>query len=222
MSEAPLSSDQHPYFCQTHGLTRNGECSLCKRDAQASKERVAFEKWADEQGYELGRRAVPYTSGTNQDGDYSSPTTQVSWLAWEARAAGEPQDCPCGAFEFEGQMLHAPSCNRAAPETGATHNEVRRICTAYEQGFGDGIDQRNKPNPYGVTSSEAQAFDYGYESGSKRREVKTSAVPNGDWLWGKFMDWCRKRRVNPADYNDLFAIVADARSAPDVDGDRNG
>jgi hypothetical protein len=38
-------------------------------------------------------------------------------------------------------------------------------------------------------------------------------APQGDWLWCKLMDWCRKRGVHPRDYNDLFAIVSDARGA---------
>jgi hypothetical protein len=35
-------------------------------------------------------------------------------------------------------------------------------------------------------------------------------VPDGSWLWCKLMDFCKKRRLAPAEYNDLFAIVTEA------------
>jgi hypothetical protein len=35
-------------------------------------------------------------------------------------------------------------------------------------------------------------------------------APNGSWLWCKLMDWCKKRHVAPADFNDLFAIAGEA------------
>lgn len=38
-------------------------------------------------------------------------------------------------------------------------------------------------------------------------------IPGGDWLWCKLMDWCKKRGTSPASYNDLFAIVGEARAA---------
>lgn len=42
-------------------------------------------------------------------------------------------------------------------------------------------------------------------------EPEVSDEPVGDWLWGKLMDWCKTRRVAPANHNDLFAIVGLAR-----------
>ena len=38
-------------------------------------------------------------------------------------------------------------------------------------------------------------------------------IPDGDWLWCKLMDWCKKRGTSPASHNDLFAIVGEARAA---------
>jgi hypothetical protein len=35
-------------------------------------------------------------------------------------------------------------------------------------------------------------------------------VPEGTWLWCKLMDWCKARRVPPAEYSDLFAIAGEA------------
>jgi hypothetical protein len=34
---------------------------------------------------------------------------------------------------------------------------------------------------------------------------------HADWLWVQLMDWCKQRRANPRDYNDLFAIVGSLR-----------
>ncbi len=34
---------------------------------------------------------------------------------------------------------------------------------------------------------------------------------DGDWLWKKFMEFCKKRGVSPATYGDLFDIVGDFR-----------
>jgi hypothetical protein len=53
---------------------------------------------------------------------------------------------------------------------------------------------------------EAMAAPSGYEPG------EPTAI-DGTWLWGKLMDWCRARRLSPAEYSDLFAIVAEARAA---------
>ncbi len=51
---------------------------------------------------------------------------------------------------------------------------------------------------------------------------ESPAVPDGDWLWRKLMEWCKRRGVAPADYNDLFAIVNEARAAAPTptDGDK--
>lgn len=38
-------------------------------------------------------------------------------------------------------------------------------------------------------------------------------APSGDWLWGRLMDWCKKRDYAPAQMDDLFAIVREARAA---------
>jgi len=47
---------------------------------------------------------------------------------------------------------------------------VLAICTAYEQGYGHGYDQRNLSNPYGDKTSNAwQAWDYGYSEGNRKR-----------------------------------------------------
>jgi hypothetical protein len=37
-----------------------------------------------------------------------------------------------------------------------------------------------------------------------------SPAPEGTWLWGKLMDWCRMHGASPSNYNELFAIAADA------------
>jgi hypothetical protein len=38
-------------------------------------------------------------------------------------------------------------------------------------------------------------------------------IPDGNWLWCELMDWCKKRGVAPAQYDDLFQIVSRARLA---------
>lgn len=40
-----------------------------------------------------------------------------------------------------------------------------------------------------------------------------AVVMSSDWLWGKLMDWCKRRNVAPTDYDDLFQIVCDLRAA---------
>lgn len=44
-------------------------------------------------------------------------------------------------------------------------------------------------------------------------QAQAMAAPAGDWLWVKLMDFCKKRGYAPAEYNDLFAIVKEARAA---------
>lgn len=38
-------------------------------------------------------------------------------------------------------------------------------------------------------------------------------APDGDWLWVKLMGFCKKRGYAPAEYNDLFEIVKEARAS---------
>jgi hypothetical protein len=40
--------------------------------------------------------------------------------------------------------------------------------------------------------------------------AQTSSAPNGTWLWGQLMEWCKNRKVAPANYSDLFAICGEA------------
>ena len=44
--------------------------------------------------------------------------------------------------------------------------------------------------------------------------ASSAQAPAGDWLWCKLMDFCKKRGFAPANFNDLFEIVAAARAAP--------
>lgn len=46
---------------------------------------------------------------------------------------------------------------------------IRAICTAYESGFGQGLDSRTVRNPYETFSDESLAWGYGYDSGYKKR-----------------------------------------------------
>jgi hypothetical protein len=39
-----------------------------------------------------------------------------------------------------------------------------------------------------------------------------NGVPDGDWLWIKLMDFCKARGFAPANFNDLFDIVKEARN----------
>lgn len=52
-------------------------------------------------------------------------------------------------------------------------------------------------------------------AGRRAAELRAAKVAEdtGDWLWGKLMDWCKKRGVPPAEYDDLFKIVEDFRAA---------
>lgn len=45
---------------------------------------------------------------------------------------------------------------------------VLEICTAYEQGFGHGYDQRDLTNPYSEGYGK-EAWDYGYSEGLRKR-----------------------------------------------------
>jgi hypothetical protein len=48
---------------------------------------------------------------------------------------------------------------------------------------------------------------------SAPKTAQPEARPEGNWLWCELMDWCKKRGVAPAEYNDLFAIVGKARAS---------
>lgn len=44
---------------------------------------------------------------------------------------------------------------------------VLEICTAYEQGYGHGYDQRDLSNPYTKETHAWDAWDYGYSEGKR-------------------------------------------------------
>lgn len=46
---------------------------------------------------------------------------------------------------------------------------VLQICTAYEQGYGHGYDQRGLTNPYRDKSLAQDAWDYGYSEGNRKK-----------------------------------------------------
>jgi hypothetical protein len=58
-------------------------------------------------------------------------------------------------------------------------HEVLAICTAYEQGYGHGYEQRSLSNPYAISSDERDAWDHGYNEGARARQryEKAEAVP---------------------------------------------
>jgi hypothetical protein len=62
--------------------------------------------------------------------------------------------------------------------TSVERSLVRHVCTAYESGFGHGVDARDLLNPYVPMSSAWEAYEYGREEGAKRRSrVETSRDP---------------------------------------------
>jgi hypothetical protein len=48
-------------------------------------------------------------------------------------------------------------------------------------------------------------------SHSQARPERSGSQLTAEWLWSKLMDWCRIRGVSPSRYDDLFAIVGEAR-----------
>jgi len=60
-------------------------------------------------------------------------------------------------------------------ETGPCHSDaslVVRVCTAYEQGFGQ--SGRALANPYEMLSAEAEAWNIGWQEGKKRGAPETT------------------------------------------------
>jgi hypothetical protein len=43
--------------------------------------------------------------------------------------------------------------------------------------------------------------------------LDATEVPNGSWLWGKLMDWCKLHGIAPSTQNALFAICGEAHQA---------
>lgn len=60
--------------------------------------------------------------------------------------------------DIERIVSHSPPCY-----------DVVSVCTAYEQGYGYGYEQRNLTNPYKSDSPEWIAWDYGYSEGNRKK-----------------------------------------------------
>lgn len=60
---------------------------------------------------------------------------------------------------------------------------VLNICSAYESGFGHGLDNTAASNPYSLADTDCfGAWQYGHEQGTQRRSrVETKADPTGNW-----------------------------------------
>lgn len=57
-------------------------------------------------------------------------------------------------------------------------SDIRAVCTAYESGFGDGRDGREKANPYMRGSNEWYAFEHGRLQGAARRSQSETKPPH--------------------------------------------
>ena len=55
-----------------------------------------------------------------------------------------------------------------------SNDEVISICTAYDQGFGQGRDRRHLKNPYSRGSNEHNAWIYGHSEGERKRIERTN------------------------------------------------
>ncbi len=99
-------------------------------------------------------------------------------------------------------------------------HKILAICTAYEQGYGHGYDQRGLSNPYAEKTDEREAWDYGYSEGSRKQayhkvnEKSLSALPAGsvpdlerDALRYR---WLRERDLDTIDEGGVFAGVTPA------------
>ena len=68
------------------------------------------------------------------------PTDDPRHVGFSEAAAGvapSESNCPCGAFPLDGQMLHAPSCTRVAPETKAPRGEERILRAGISHAIGE-------------------------------------------------------------------------------------
>jgi hypothetical protein len=64
------------------------------------------------------------------------------------------------------------------------------------------------------SKSDYECFMTGFEAGiSHQKEITDLTLRNetSDWLWRKFMDFCKSRGRSPASFNDLFEIVGEFR-----------
>ena len=47
--------------------------------------------------------------------------------------------------------------------------DIRAICNAYESGYGDGYDRKDRENPMELYSDESKGWNYGYSQGENKR-----------------------------------------------------
>ena len=51
--------------------------------------------------------------------------------------------------------------------------------------------------------------------------LDASDVPNGSWLWGKLMDWCKLHGIAPSTQNALFAICGEAHQVHALEAEKH-
>lgn len=57
-----------------------------------------------------------------------------------------------------------------------TSGRIISICTAYEQGYGHGLEDRNLTNPYASKTDEWVAWEHGFLEGYRKRLQHTEAT----------------------------------------------
>ena len=91
-------------------------------------------------------------------------------VKWRATGIGRPPE--------QLMMLEIEALEQAIglePRPKFTRFDVLVIITAYEQGYGKGLQDQGVPNGYAQHSPASQAWDFGYEEGQMRLKQQ-----NGD------------------------------------------
>jgi len=134
-------------------------------------------------------RGVVAGWGRAKDGSYLAPFARNAWAAWQ-----------------EAQRSAAYGCSWV--------EQVDRMNKSIEAFAVRVLGQERYDN----SPCQAHPLELVERFIEERKTDSPSPTPCGGWLWCKLMDWCRKRGVHPGDYNDLFAIVSEARTAKSASG----
>jgi hypothetical protein len=166
------TSDERCHF--THLFY--GRCKLTKgHEADHEVERTLT----------LGTKAMP-TSNKRPQGPLWTPTREVERMMRNVQAnedetmvvnrkvlEGLLYDSLLWRQERAAQKPRIPSRDEDKP-VGRFDPKVMSICTAYESGFGHGVQKRATANPYQPLTQQFAAWEYGHWSGTKKRAHETS------------------------------------------------
>ncbi|MCP4460926.1 MAG: hypothetical protein GY816_23340 [Cytophagales bacterium] len=94
-------------------------------------------------------------------------------------------------------------------EQNYSEDQLLGICTAYESGYGHGLDSRDLPNPYPKNTSDHWAYGHGYSEGRQAEQtvLKEGMNKENDKRLAAALAWIIKWRIPATQHHEVWQAL---------------